>query len=72
MTTEALAGGGEERVKAQHAKGKLTARERLDILLDEGSFNEMDMFVRHRSQDFGIDKMRFLGDGVVFDDNLIF
>jgi len=58
-------GGGEERIKAQHDKGKLTARERIDFLLDEGSFVEMDMFVRHRSQDFGLDKNRPLGDGVV-------
>jgi len=65
MTAEALKGGGEKRIKTQHAKGKLTARERLDILLDEGSFNEMDMFVRHRSHDFGLEEKRYLGDGVV-------
>ncbi len=50
----ARAGGGERRVKAQHAKGKLTARERLELLLDAGSFEEWDMFVEHRSVDFGI------------------
>ena len=65
MVSEARAGGGEERIATQHEKGKLTARERLDILLDEGSFNEMDMFVRHRSHDFGLEKERYLGDGVV-------
>lgn len=65
MVSEARAGGGEERIATQHDKGKLTARERLDILLDDGSFNEMDMFVRHRSHDFGLEKERYLGDGVV-------
>ena len=65
MVSEARAGGGEERIATQHEKGKLTARKRLDILLDEGSFNEMDMFVRHRSHDFGLEKERYLGDGVV-------
>ena len=58
-------GGGEKRVKAQHDKGKLTARERIDILLDRGSFEEIDAFVRHRSHDFGLDKQHYLGDGVV-------
>ena len=61
----ALAGGGAERVKAQHAKGKLTARERLALLLDEGSFVELDMFVQHRCRDFGMEKARIPGDGVV-------
>ncbi len=61
----ARAGGGERRIAAQHAKGKLTARERLDILLDEGSFEEFDMFVEHRSHDFGMETQRFPGDGVV-------
>jgi propionyl-CoA carboxylase beta chain len=61
----AVAGGGERRVAAQHAKGKLTARERVDVLLDEGSFEEFDMFVEHRSHDFGMDKQRVPGDGVV-------
>ena len=65
MVSEARLGGGEDRIATQHEKGKLTARERLDILLDEGSFNEMDMFVRHRSHDFGLEKERYLGDGVV-------
>jgi len=62
---EARAGGGARRIEAQHAKGKLTARERLDILLDEHSFEEFDMFVEHRSHDFGMEKQRFPGDGVV-------
>jgi propionyl-CoA carboxylase beta chain len=58
-------GGGPERVKAQHARGKLSARERLDLLLDEGSFVEMGRFVTHRSSDFGLEDKKFLGDGVV-------
>ena len=62
---KAKAGGGEKRIAAQHAKGKLTARERLDLLLDEGSFEEIDMLVMHRSHDFGLDKQRYYGDGVV-------
>ncbi|MCB0732979.1 MAG: acyl-CoA carboxylase subunit beta [Flavobacteriales bacterium] len=62
---EALKGGGESRIEAQHAKGKLTARERLDYLLDKGSFEEIGAFVKHRSTDFGLDKNHPLGDGVV-------
>ncbi|MEE9166440.1 MAG: acyl-CoA carboxylase subunit beta [Candidatus Neomarinimicrobiota bacterium] len=62
---EALKGGGDDRIAREHEKGKLTARERLDLLLDKGSFQEMGMFVRHQSSDFGLDKKRFLGDGVV-------
>src|ERR1044071_3607863 len=61
----ARAGGGERRTEAQHARGKLTARERLEILLDAGSFEEWDMFVEHRSHDFGIAEPRVPGDGVV-------
>ncbi len=61
----ALKGGGEKRIEEQHKKGKLTARERIDILLDEGSFEEIGMFVQHRSTDFGLEKQKFLGDGVV-------
>jgi propionyl-CoA carboxylase beta chain len=61
----ARAGGGEKRVAAQHAKGKLTARERLDVLLDPGSFEELDMFVEHNSVDFGMAEQRIPGDGVV-------
>jgi propionyl-CoA carboxylase beta chain len=65
LKSEAKLGGGQKRIDAQHQKGKLTARERIDLLLDEGSFEEMDMFVRHRCTDFGLDKESYLGDGVV-------
>jgi propionyl-CoA carboxylase beta chain len=58
-------GGGQARIDAQHAKGRLTARERLDVLLDEGSFEELDMYVEHNCVDFDMDKMRIPGDGVV-------
>jgi propionyl-CoA carboxylase beta chain len=58
-------GGGVRRIEAQHAKGKLTARERIELLLDVDSFEEWDMFVEHRSHDFGMDKTRIPGDGVV-------
>jgi propionyl-CoA carboxylase beta chain len=61
----ARAGGGQRRIEAQHAKGKLTARERLELLLDEDTFEEWDMFVEHRSSDFGIGEQRIPGDGVV-------
>ncbi len=62
---EALLGGGGKRIEQQHAKGKLTARERIELLLDEGSFEELGKFVMHRSKDFGLDKEYYLGDGVV-------
>ena len=62
---EAEEGGGPKRLKAQHEKGKLSARERLDLLLDEGSFVEFDRFVVHRSTDFGLEEQRIYGDGVV-------
>ena len=62
---EAEQGGGPDRVAQQHKKGKLTARERLDLLLDEGSFVELDRFVTHRSAEFGLDRQRYPGDGVV-------
>jgi propionyl-CoA carboxylase beta chain len=62
---EALLGGGAKRIEQQHAKGKLTARERIHLLVDEGSFEELDKFVMHRSKDFGLDKEYYLGDGVV-------
>jgi acetyl-CoA carboxylase carboxyltransferase component len=62
---EAKLGGGEKRIKAQHDKGKLTARERIEILLDEGSFEEFDMFVTHRCTNFEMDKKKIKGDGVV-------
>jgi len=65
LQAEAQLGGGQARIDSQHAKGKLTARERLSILLDEGSLNEFDMFARHRSTRFGLEKQRPLGDGVV-------
>ena len=58
-------GGGDERIAKQHAKGKLTARERIDLLLDEGSFEEWDMFVEHRCTDFGMEDKKIPGDGVV-------
>src|SRR5713226_2915809 len=61
----AILGGGIKRIEVQHKKGKLTARERLDLLLDPGTFNELDMFVVHRSTDFGLDEQRIPGDGVV-------
>ena len=62
---EAESGGGEKRIEAQHAKGKMTARERIDYLLDEGSFEEIDKFVVHRCYDFGMEKKKSAGDGVV-------
>jgi acetyl-CoA carboxylase carboxyltransferase component len=65
LRAEALLGGGERRIEQQHGRGKLTAHERLTLLLDEGSFEELDAFVTHRASDFGLDKERYLGDGVV-------
>jgi propionyl-CoA carboxylase beta chain len=62
---EALEGGGKERIASQHKKGKLTARERVELLLDQGSFQEIDKFVTHRSKEFGLEKEQYLGDGVV-------
>ena len=62
---KARLGGGEKRIEAQHAKGKLTARERLALLLDEGSFEEYDMFMHHRCTNFGMEKSHADGDGVV-------
>ena len=62
---QAEQGGGAARIEAQHARGKMTARERLAFLLDEGSFHELDKFVVHRCHDFGMDEKRFLGDGVI-------
>jgi propionyl-CoA carboxylase beta chain len=58
-------GGGEKRIESQHSKGKLTARERITLLMDEGSFEEIGMFVTHRSVEFGLDRQKFLGDGVI-------
>lgn len=65
LQEEAKKGGGKEKIEKQHKKGKLTARERIEILLDEGSFEEIDMLVTHRSNLFGLDKMKFYGDGVI-------
>jgi propionyl-CoA carboxylase beta chain len=65
LEREARLGGGEARIKSQHDKGKLTARERIDLLLDKGTFRETDMFVTHRCSDFEMEKTRILGDGVV-------
>src|SRR5688572_20878801 len=62
---QAEAGGGPERIEKQHATGKLTARERIEFLLDEGSFEEFDKLVVHRSRDFGLDQQLYPGDGVV-------
>lgn len=62
---EALLGGGQKRIEAQHSKGKLTARERIDVFLDEDSFEEIGKLVVHRSHEFGLEKQRILGDGVV-------
>ena len=58
-------GGGPERIEAQHKKGRLTARERIDLLMDKGSFREVDAFVQHRTYDFNLDKQKFIGDSVV-------
>lgn len=62
---QAELGGGKERIASQHKKGKLTARERVELLVDEGSFEEIGMFVEHRSKDFGLEKEIYLGDGVI-------
>src|SRR3989449_5571669 len=68
---QAEAGGGAPRVEKQHAAGKLTARERIDFLLDEGTFQEFDKLVEHRSRDFGLDEQNYSGDGVVTGHGLI-
>lgn len=65
LKRQALLGGGEDRIAKQHAQGKLTARERLDFMLDKGSFRELDVFVTHRSHDFGLERQKYMGDGVV-------
>lgn len=65
LREEAKLGGGPERIERQHKRGKLTARERLDLLLDENSFHELDVFVTHRATGFGMEERRYLGDGVV-------
>src|SRR2546428_12731155 len=63
--SESEQGGGADRIETQHTKGKMTARERLDVLLDPGSFVELDRFVTHRATDFGLADQKVLGDGVV-------
>jgi len=65
LRVQAKLGGGEKRIAAQHEKGKLTARERIDMLLDEGSFEELDMFVTHRCTNYNLEKEKYLGDGVI-------
>ena len=65
LREKAKLGGGQKRIDAQHKKGKNTARERIDMLLDEGSFEEFDMFVSHRCTDFGLEEETYLSDGVV-------
>jgi acetyl-CoA carboxylase carboxyltransferase component len=65
LSEQAKLGGGQKRIEDQHAKGKLTARERIELLLDPGSFNELDQFVVHQCAEFGIAEKKFLGDGVV-------
>lgn len=65
LKEQARMGGGEERIRQQHERGKLTARERLDLLLDKGSFRELDMFVTHRETEFGMGEKKILGDSVV-------
>ena len=65
LRAEAKLGGGIKRIESQHAKGKMTARERIDQLLDDGSFEEYDMFVTHRCTNFGLEKQKFMGDGVI-------
>ena len=65
LREKARLGGGQKRIDSQHQKGKFTARERISMLLDEGSFEEYDMFKLHRCHNFGMEKKQFLGDGVV-------
>ena len=62
---EAKLGGGKRRIDSQHAKGKLTARERIEVLLDQDTFEEYDMYVEHRTNDFGMADQKYAGDGVV-------
>jgi acetyl-CoA carboxylase carboxyltransferase component len=60
LRTKGREGGGLERIEAQHSRGRLTARERIDLLVDKGSFREIDAFVQHRTHDFGLDKQKYL------------
>src|SRR5688500_19126130 len=71
LNAKALEGGGKERIDRQHAAGKLTARERIELLLDPGSFVEIDRFVTHRCADFGMAQQKILGDGVVTGHGLV-
>lgn len=72
IRNEAVLGGGVKRIEAQHKRGKFTARERINLLLDDGTFHEMDMFVRHQSRDFGLENQRYWTDGVVSGTGTIF
>ncbi len=65
LKAKSLQGGGLEKIEAHHQRGRLTARERLDLLLDRGSFREVDAFVQHRTHDFGLENQKCLGDSVV-------
>src|SRR3990172_11451595 len=65
LKAQSRMGGGADRIEVQHKKGRLTARERLDLLLDKGSFREVDPFVVHRTNDFGLDEQKFMSDSVV-------
>jgi acetyl-CoA carboxylase carboxyltransferase component len=65
LKSQSRQGGGAERIEAQHKRGRMTARERIDLLLDRGSFREIDAFVEHRTTDYGLDKQKYLGDSVV-------
>ena len=65
MEKQAKTGGGAKRIQQQHGKGKLTARERIDLLLDKGSFEELDPFITHHTTEFGLDQQKYLGDSVV-------
>jgi propionyl-CoA carboxylase beta chain len=65
LKSESRQGGGVDRIETQHKRGRMTARERIDLLLDRGSFREIDAFVVHRTTDFGLEKQKFLGDSVV-------
>ena len=65
LKAQSRLGGGQARIDAQHKKGRMTARERLDLLLDRGSFREVDPFVVHRTTDFGLDEQKYMSDSVV-------
>ena len=71
LSSQAELGGGIQRIEKQHQAGKLTARERIDLLLDKGTFMEFDKFVTHRCTNFGMEKQKYLGDGVVTGTGLI-